>query len=182
VNETKREAIEAIGKDYVENQTCMRHKENIRKKYRTIARVVNALFDQIPVPVVFQEEDPYNDYDHMAKTVGKEQQLRVYSGHASHPVMLNETNLKFRAVHDWFGHLKYDVNFTTTGEYHKWLSMCSDFPTSTHGVLFAEVVGQLGAIKYLPDGFASDRYEQKAVEAPPWWIHKIVRGINNSYE
>jgi len=182
VNETKREAIEAIGKDYVENQTCHRRKRDIRSKYQTIAAVVTELFDQIPVPVVFQENDPYDDYQHMAETVGKEQQLRVYSGHADHPVMSDETNLKFRAVHDWFGHLKYDVDFTTVGEYHKWLNMCADFPQDTHGVLFAEVVGQLGAIKYLDDGFESHRYEQKAVEAPKWWIHKIVRGINNSYE
>lgn len=173
-----RNTIESIGKEYVEDQTCKRNKRDIRHKYQAIARVVNELFDQIPVPVVFQQDDPYEDYQDMATTVAKEQQLRVYTGHASHPVMSDEENVKFRAVHDWHGHLKYDVNFSTEGEYNKWVNMCSDFPPETHRILFAEVVGQLGAIKYLPDSFNDPRYEQKAIEAPWEWIHKMNDTLN----
>jgi hypothetical protein len=172
-----RAAIEAVGKEYIENQKCKADTADIQRKYEAVADTVNKLFDQIQVPVIFQEKDPYSDYEDMAKTVAEEQKLRVYSGHAGHPVMSDRENLKFRAVHDWHGHLRYDVNFTTEGEFMKWFNMRDTFPIWTHNVLFAEVVGQLGAIKYLPDSFNDPRYEQKAIELPPRHIHRMIKVV-----
>jgi len=167
---TERGAVETVGREYVENATCERDRKSIRDKYQAIAATVEQLYAEIPVPVVRQTEDPYTDYQDMAETVAKEQQLRVYVGHASHPVLSDEQNIKFRAVHDLYGHLRYDVDFTAAGEYQKWNNMKHEFPPKTHMLLFTEVVGQLGAIHYLPDSFEDPRFEQKAVELPRWCI------------
>jgi len=169
-----------IGRQYVETEKHRFEGSEITKEiYREIAEITAELFEQIPVPVVFQPGDPYDSYTDMAETVGKEQQLRVYSKHNDHEYFTPEENMKFRAVHDWFGHLEADVNFSAEGEFKKWDHMNQYYSTADQQrVMFGEVVGQLGAIHYLKDSFADDRYEQRAIPAPLTWIRVMKKAVN----
>lgn len=168
--------IERIGMEYVEADRLPyegSHKAEVL--YGNIGALCEALADRIPVPVVYQADDPYSDYEDMARTVGQEQQLRVYNQHTEHPYFSHSEQLAFRAVHDWYGHLDADVDFTPEGEYKKFRHMAPLFRPEENRVLFAEVVGQVGAVHYLPDGFESDRYEQRAFLAPEEWLESTAK-------
>lgn len=160
-----------IGREYVESET-LPHEGNVACAfiYGRIANTCMSLFRQIPVEVIFQKEDPYDDYHDMKRTVESEGVLRIYNQHTEHPFFSPGEQLAFRAVHDWFGHLEADVDFTPTGEYKKWDYMRQYFSPDENTVMFAEVVGQVGAVHYLKDGFADPRYEQRAFIAPRRWM------------
>jgi len=175
---TPKEVAERIGRKYVENDRLMgEDTEAVRDAYGEIGRRVTALESRIPVPVRYQPGDPYDDYRDMAETVGSEQMLRVYNQHTDHPFLSHDEQLAFRAVHDWFGHLSADVDFTPEGEFRKWDHMKRHFSDKANRVMFAEVVGQVGAVHYLEDGFADDRYEQRAFFAPKRWIRWMKTAV-----
>jgi hypothetical protein len=159
-----------IGREYVEREQLPHEgTEYTASVYASVADRICELYDSIPVPVVFQSDDPYTDYADMAETVGQEQQLRVYDQHTDHPHFSESEQLKFRAVHDWHGHLSADVDFSPAGEFTKWAHMTRYFGPTSNRVMLAEVVGQVGAVHYLQDGFADERYEQRAFLAPTRW-------------
>lgn len=178
---TPHDVAEQIGREYVETERWhLPHEETqvVSKIYDKIADVVVDLFAQIQVPVQFQRADPYDDYQDMAETVGREQKLRVYNQHTDHPYFSHMEQLAFRAVHDWFGHLEADVDFSPGGEFRKWKHMRQYFDSYEQDrVMFAEVVGQVGAVHYLDDGFADSRYEQRAFMAPEDWVSDMFRAI-----
>jgi hypothetical protein len=164
-----------IGREYVEAKhlPCENDDLTVGHIYDAIGHHSERLLSEIPVPVIFQEKDPYDDYQDMAESVGREQCLRVYNQHTNHPYLSHDEQLAFRAVHDWFGHLSADVDFSPAGEFKKWEHMkrYDGFDgKAVQSVMFAEVVGQVGVVHYLKDGFADDRYEQRAFMAPDNWI------------
>jgi hypothetical protein len=173
--------VNRIGHEYVERSHSTGGRSAIQTGYSALAETTQTLFSQIPVPVVFQEADPYDDYQDMAETVGREQQLRVYNQHTDHPILTHEETLQFRAVHDWFGHLEADVDFTPRGEFKKWEHMHNEYGLGLHETraLFAEVIGQVGVAHYLPNGFADDRFEQRAFLAPYRWIDAMQTAVND---
>jgi hypothetical protein len=179
ISQTPHEVAEQIGEEYVKSDELpAENTASISVGYDNLGRVIADLFRQIPVPVIFQESDPYDDYADMAETVGNERKLRVYALHTSHPEFSHTEQLMFRAVHDWFGHLEADVDFSPEGEYKKWEHMNRYLEnTRQERIMFAEVVGQVGVVHYLPDGFADDRYVQRAFGAPDNWIADMYRAV-----
>lgn len=170
-----------IGREYVESDSLYGEgSEWVARAYTGIESRVRMLAEQIPVPVVYQEADPYDDYQDMARTVGREQQLRVYNQHTDHPHFSHRGQLAFRAVHDWYGHLSADVDFSPAGEYQKWKHMARHFGPEENRVMFAEVVGQVSAVHYLQDGFESERYEQRAFAAPSRWMQLMQRAVRDN--
>lgn len=167
-----KEVAERIGREYVEYRELPEEgTRSTQEVYNQIAGIVVDLFAEIPVPVQFQKDDPYRDYADMAETVAEEQKLRVYNQHTDHPYFSHMEQLAFRAVHDWHGHLEADVDFTPEGEYKKFQHMQQYLNTAKQErVMFAEVVGQVGAVHYLPDGFADPDYEQRAFQSPIRWM------------
>jgi|APHM01.1.fsa_nt_gi hypothetical protein len=169
---------EQIGREYVESDSLpAENTPEIRQLYDDIADRVTELFADIPVPVQFQATDPYDGYTDMAETVAEEQKLRVYNQHTEHPYFDHMEQLAFRAVHDWYGHLSADVDFSPEGEYKKYVHMKHHFTWQQNKVMFAEVVGQVGVVHYLPGGFADDRYEQRAFKAPGTWMARMYEAV-----
>ena len=129
------------------------------------------LFADIPIPVKFQSEDPYSDFDDMQKTVEKEGILRIFSGGSPPEHMSIEENLQARAVHDWYGHLGYECDFTPKGEVTKWYMSEQLYDTEVTALLFAEVVAQVAAVHYV-HGFT---YQQRGMIAPSEWIESVCQ-------
>lgn len=152
-------------------------RKKIEKAFETMEAINRELFDDIPIPVQFTEDDPYDDYQNMRLSVAEEGILKVFSGGDPHPIWDQEAEVISRAVHDWYGHLQLDVPFTIEGEYAKWDYSRSHYPAYCDRVLFTEVIGQLGAAYYLDDGFADDQFEQKVFAAPPEWIEDLSMAI-----
>lgn len=170
---------QSIGREYVEhefnsNQDC------VRRAYRTMAHINEHLFSAIPVPVEFTKEDPYADYTDMKESVEKTGVFKVFAGGSGTKYLSHEENCKGRAVHDWYGHLEADCNFTFEGECRKWFHVCKVkgyYPKECHRVMLAEVVGQVAACHYLPDGFGDTRFRQRPIEAPQEWKDMVLENV-----
>lgn len=137
-----------------------------KRAYSMIARVNHHYFEQIPVKVVFQSQDPYDSYSEMKHMVNKEGFLRVFNGGSEPEHMSKRANLEGRAVHDWFGHLSRDCDFSMKGEWQKYQHVKDRYPKWVRPLLFTEIVGQRAAVSYYEDGFADDNFEQKHAFAP----------------
>lgn len=124
--------------------------DEVNSAYRKMIQVNEILFNQIDVPVIFQEDDPYEDYYDMRSCVEEEGKLRIYSkSNPEDSILSKDENLKSRAVHDYFGHLKYDVDFSPKGEFLKWYNSCNHYPPAVTQVLFSEVVCQTAVIHHI---------------------------------
>lgn len=164
-----------IGKRYVGGDGILyENTDEVSSSYRVMKRVNNFLFDQIPIPVIFQDTDPYDDYYEMKTRVEREGLLRVYKKGDPPDNLSKEDNLKARAVHDYYGHLKYDVDFSPEGEFLKWYNSSNHYPPAVTQVLFAEVVCQTGAIHYT-GGFD---YIQRDAIPPSNWIEQVCEYYN----
>lgn len=192
--ETPQEVARRIGKEYVGKFPRLPPEDDrppwnvwggmtypqVRRAFETMEFVNQQLFMDIPIPVVFTESDPYDDYEDMAESVTRDGELRIFSGGASHPIWDDEAERISRAVHDWHGHLNLRVPFTVVGEYLKWEHARTHYPAYCDRVLFTEVIGQLGAAIYLDEGYDDDRFEQKAFAAPAEWIEDMARAIERN--
>ncbi len=139
--------------------------DKLKRGWSIITQINKIWFDKIPIPVIFQSEDPYDSYQDMKETVEQEQLLRVFDGGEEPYYISHEDNLRGRAVHDWFGHLQADCDFSFEGEWTKFNHVKTRYPEWVRPLLFTEVVGQRCAYAY-NSGFD---FEQKSVFAP-WTI------------
>lgn len=165
-----------IGLEYVEGHFENEDSIRVQKAYYQISKRNSELYRQIPIPVLWTEDDPYSSYEELREGIRRDGELRVFSG-GSHPKFVNpDQNVKGRAVHDYFGHYRHDVDFSVKGEFLKWWHTRHHFPDlyeydiPVREVLFAEIVGQRCAVGYLDDGFGDQRFEQRAIAAPRRWI------------
>lgn len=166
-----------IGREYIEAES-LPGKANAQAAARTVARINDRLYERIPVPVRWTENDPYGSFEEMQRRVKEEEVFYVFSGGTHPPHLTREENIRGRAVHDWFGHLDAGVDFSLEGEYKKWKHVRSHYPPETWNFLFAEVVGQLCAAIYLPEGFESDRFTQRTCTAPARWVNAVAEHVD----
>lgn len=159
---------ETIGYEY-QNGNIKQSDNEIEWSYRDLALTNRKLFEQIPVPVTFQSNDPYESYSDMANSVKNERQLRIFDGGDTPKYLSKRENLMGRAVHDWFGHLRHDCDFSPEGEFTKWYQMTDMYPDCVTQILFAEVVGQVSVVHH--SGW--ENLTQKCIAAPKSWIQEV---------
>lgn len=167
---TESDVKRIIGKWYVSVDSSSRIAESVshatKRAYDTIVRINRIWYDMIPVEVVWEKQDPYDSYEDMKQSVESEGKLRVFAGGSKPKHMSHEDNVKGRAVHDWFGHLEADCDFSMKGEWQKFRHVKHRYPRFCRPLLFTEIVAQRAAAGYLPDGFSDELFEQKCVSAP----------------
>lgn len=159
-----------IGYEY-QNGNIQQNDTDVKEAYRQLAKRNKELFEQIPVPVEFVSHDPYNNYYHMAKAVANTQKLQIFDGGSTPKYLSKDENLMGRAVHDWYGHLTHDCDFSPKGEFTKWYHMTDMYPDRVTQILFAEVVGQVSVVHY--DGW--ENLEQRCISAPQSWIQEVCQ-------
>jgi len=142
--------------------------------YDVISRINNVMYDRIPIEVIWTDDDPYGSYTNMRRRVRDEKVLYVYEGGSNPIYMSHEDNIKGRAVHDYFGHLDADCNFSMRGEWEKYNHVKDRYPAWVRPLLFTEIVGQRAMISY-NGGF---HYTQKATFAPK----SIMQRVRKQYE
>lgn len=121
--------------------------ENAKKSYDELKLEVERQFDmlrEMGITVQFVDYDPYDGFHSMRKDVLENKRLKVMktSVTGSHPYWDDETNDKFRAVHDVFGHLATGRGFDRHGEEAAYQAHKSMMPESVHGALAMETRGQ----------------------------------------
>ena len=145
----------------------------------------NALIDHIDrtyrrmqsrVDVEFVEDDPYKSAEEMRADMEKNKQMKVSSLFNQPGFFGAERNLKFRAVHDYYAHLRS----TSSGKGMALFSLKGELRAFNHHAgflgknavalpaVFTEVVGQACVFLY-----TGDFPDQKIVTLPQFDINKL---------
>jgi hypothetical protein len=150
------ELTQRIATAYIE----MVHSPNCeltKQAYAQFCREVEIQFNTLPVEVEWTGEDLYKTSAEMFADVQNNETLKIYSGGTPHELVGQSVNLKFRAVHYYFGHYVNRNSFSGTGEYRAYVQHSKMFSKLANLALFTETLGQ-NAVYNTTQNFA----EQKA--------------------
>jgi hypothetical protein len=157
-----------IGRAYL--STPERITPVVRDAYAAFARQVDQQFGQLTrdVRVTFTDDDPYADASELFRDI-RRGSFAVWrtQGDQSHPLLTNEQNNRFRAVHDYFGHFKSGRGFDRHGEEAAWVCHSLMFAGEASRALTTETRGQSSAFVWVNGG--GDNFPpQKAILLPQW--------------
>lgn len=116
--------------------------------FKSLKPFVDNMFEKISsrVDIKFVQDDPYQNDKDMKDQVKKTGLLKIWSGGTTHPIFDPETNLKFRAVHDYMAHIQsnksFGTDFTLKGEIQAYNTHIKTVPPQGVPALFTEVIGQ----------------------------------------
>lgn len=120
----------------------------VRRAWRSLARETEQqyryLTETLGVKVEFVDADPYPNMQAMRRDVLENNTLKVYktAGDQEHPLLTNEQNDMFRAVHDYFGHAAMGNDFSRHGEEVAWAKHSIMFSRSALPAMTAETRAQ----------------------------------------
>lgn len=100
--------------------------------------IVQRLFTQIPCRIVTCDGEPYTDAEAMRRDV-RDRNLMYVRKRTIGPVLGKQTQ-KWRAVHDYYGHVEALGNFTYRGEWSAYARHTSQFPRECWPFIFNNVV------------------------------------------
>jgi hypothetical protein len=116
-----------------------------------------------------QEGQPYQNSNEMCMDVRTNKHLWYFTGGEIYP-FLGDTNDKFRAIHDLFGHSAEGFQFGPRGEFNAWIHHSMMFSSLAQLALTTETHGQNSWVNYGPYSHlpANERpfAEQKAALLP----------------
>lgn len=140
----------------------------IKTAYEAATRHINEQYDFMTRPTErggmgvrheVVEDDPYPGPREMAEDLRTNRRIRTYAttstsvGGEQAPTLQafdNETNDRFRAVHDVFGHAAIGRGFSRHGEEAAYQSHVGMFPPEAHRALASETRGQNSFLNYGP--------------------------------
>lgn len=149
--------------------------------FKKLIPFVENMFKKVQsrVDVEFVDYDPYKDDNDLRNQVKATEKLKIWKGGTTHPIFDHNTNLKFRAVHDYMAHIQSighrGTGFDMKGELQAYNAHLKTIPHAAAGALFTEVVGQ--ASYFLTYG---NFPEQKITLLPGFDYHNI--GVVDGYE
>lgn len=115
-------------------------------------------------------EDPYKTREEMQDDILKNRRLKTLAtastGGKPHALLDEETNDRFRAVHDAFGHAAIGRSFSRHGEEAAFHSHRQMYSPEAHRALATETRAQNSFLNYGPTGRFAD--EQKPILMPDW--------------
>ena len=131
---------------------------------------------ELGIKIEFVDYDPYNvkgvpNSANMIKDVLENKRLLVRSSKIDppHPLMSNEENDIFRAVHEFFGHAASGSTFRASGEEAAWVSHSSMFSPEARRAMTTETRGQNSFYNYF-DPTNKNFAEQKAALFPQEFV------------
>lgn len=119
--------------------------------FEALTPFINKMFDQIStrVDIQFVDYHPYKDAQELRDEVKQTGVLRIATIDAEHDIFDEETNAKFRAIHDYMAHIQAigsrGTEFTLKGELAAYNAHLKTIPQQAIPALFTEVVGQVCA-------------------------------------
>jgi hypothetical protein len=119
--------------------------------FEALTPFINKMFDQIStrVDIQFVDYHPYKDAQQLRDEVKQTGVLRIATIDAEHDIFDEETNAKFRAIHDYMAHIQAigsrGTEFTLKGELAAYNTHLKTIPQQAIPALFTEVVGQVCA-------------------------------------
>mgnify|MGYP003630087199 FL=1 len=117
--------------------------------FEAMTPFVNKMFKQISsrVKIEFVDYHPYKDAQELRDEVKQTGILKIATIDAEHDVFDEETNAKFRAIHDYMAHIQAigsrGTEFSLKGEIAAYNTHLKTIPQQAIPALFTEVVGQV---------------------------------------
>lgn len=141
----------------------------VQNSYKALEHHVNKQYDTLPVKVsTFENFGEGKDYMHsgeMLRDVFKHGNVNIFKGGDKHEFLNKEdpitglnSNEKFRAVHDYYGHAIHGNSFGANGEEIAWDTHKSLLPVAAHVALTSETRGQNSWVNY---SGANDEHKAK---------------------
>ena len=130
--------------------------------FEALIPFINKMFDQIStrVDIQFVDYHPYKDAQELRDEVKQTGVLRIATIDAEHDIFDEETNAKFRAIHDYMAHIQAigsrGTEFTLKGELAAYNTHLKTIPQQAIPALFTEVVGQVCA-NYVQGGVFAEQ-------------------------
>ncbi|QMP84465.1 hypothetical protein HUN42_00088 [Streptomyces phage Dagobah] len=148
---------------------------SVRDAYASFVRQVDWQYDLMTRPVdrggygitvLPTDQDPYPSAEAMFQDVSGGV-LSVYRTQPdqSHPILSAESNDRFRAVHDYFGHYVSGRGFDRHGEEAAWVCHSKMFTGAGQRAMTTETRGQSSALCWIT---SPDFPPQKALLLPEW--------------
>jgi len=111
--------------------------------WKTLAEETTRLYEALPkdLRVRFKPGQPYPTAADLHRVIST-RYLVVSTDNNFHPVWTSEENLRFRAVHDWYGHVLTGYDFTLSGELGAYNATAELHTPSAVHALFTEVYVQ----------------------------------------
>ena len=111
--------------------------------WKALAEETTQLYEALPTDlrVRFKPGQPYAAAADLHR-VHATRYLVVSTDNNFHPVWTCEENLRFRAVHDWYGHILTGYDFTLDGELGAYMATGELHTPSAKHALFTEVYVQ----------------------------------------
>jgi hypothetical protein len=156
--------------------------EDVISAYEQFAAEVDEQFKYLPVQVISSSEFgeyPYKNSKELVEDVLHNNRMVVFDGGDDHAILTREQTFKFRAVHDYFGHVATGFEFGPRGEENAWIEHSKMFTPMARQALTTETRGQNSWVNFgphveLPAG-ARPYAEQKAAILPPWvQTHEVL--------
>jgi hypothetical protein len=160
--EYKKAIFEAYKKqmpELIEQHNIQNYDDLVNKSYKQLAKETEDQFREMPVNMSYHKngEGNYKSSVEMLKDVHGNNHLYVYQGGDPHDFLnaidpetgLN-TNEKFRAIHDYFGHAVHGNTFGPMGEETAWGAHSQMFSPLAKLAMTAETRGQNSVVNYSP--------------------------------
>ena len=160
--EYKKAIFEAYKKqmpELIEQHNIQNYDDLENKSYKQFAKEIEDQFREMPVNMSYHKngEGNYKSSVEMLKDVHGNNHLYVYQGGDPHDFLnaidpetgLN-TNEKFRATHDYFGHAVHGNTFGPMGEETAWGAHSQMFSPLAKLAMTAETRGQNSVVNYSP--------------------------------
>lgn len=120
--------------------------------------------------IILCDDDPYSGYDEMREDYLKHHRLKIYTGGTSSPLLSDQLNIMFRAVHDAH-HLHIDADFTLEGEIKAFQYVASLTHSHTlKKLLFSEIVLQAATF------YTTGEFPEQRIVDSPLMSHILTRG------
>lgn len=142
--------------DIVKELGATHYDDLVKKSYHAVAAQTDAQFSHIPVRMQYhQGSHTYHHSGELLNDVFHHGNMTVFQGGDKHEFLHHEdaknglnTNEKFRAVHDFFGHALHGNSFGAIGEETAWDSHRKMYSPGAQVAMTAETRGQNSFVNY----------------------------------
>lgn len=162
----------------------------VQRAYNALVREVRLQWKLLPLTLSYYGDNdapPYTDSKEMMDDVLENRHLWVYKGgQAIHKLLPMRDNIKFRAIHDYFGHAAGGFSFGPNGEENAWVEHSKMFSPWARLAMTTETRGQNSWFNFGPHSkLPPDKRPfavQKAIILPrPFLVHPVFVDAYKDY-
>lgn len=148
-------------------------KSEVEQQYKELSKLIT---------IIWTNKDPYKSSAEMFHDVSYWNRLLVYTEGEPNKFMYGEINIKFRAVHDYYGHFVNLYGFNFEGETLAFYAHAKMFSPLACKALISETIAQNCYFNFAPQNIGKKNSErefapQKTVLLPDYLLNQILPNL-----